>query len=248
MTRATLCRTRQYPRAADGFTLIELMLAAAIAAMLSLAIYASLSTAFKARATANMQTSAMRRAAIALDLLEADLQSVTAADGTLNGPFIGYALGSTGSEADSVSFCCLNRDATTPTGGLATNVIDDPLAEGARKVTLSLRTDGLPTPSLVRSVQRNLLATTVTTQDEVLADDIKALSIRYYDGSEWTEEWDSTLRADNSVPIAVQITIELRERGPRASSTDPQQGYRATRIFPLACSKIVASTSGLGGM
>ena len=54
--------TTRRPTARRGFTLLEIILAMAIAATISLVLYTPLSTAFKARASVLNQTSMMREA------------------------------------------------------------------------------------------------------------------------------------------------------------------------------------------
>src|SRR5690606_27540354 len=59
-----------------GFTLLELLLSAAMVTMIGLTLYAAMSIGFRARGSAVNQVSAMRAASIAIELLQQDLQSV----------------------------------------------------------------------------------------------------------------------------------------------------------------------------
>lgn len=203
-----------------GFTLLELILATAIASMMALTLYAAMSSGFKTRGSALAQMRNVQSATIALDLIEQDLQSVLPASGTLSGPMLGYAMGTPGHEADSLDFYCLGRDRT----------IDSPLSEGFRRVQLVLRTD-TPVPTLVRRVRRNLLAPVLPdAAEETLATDVVGFSVRYYDGLGWYSEWDSVLQ-DNALPVAVEVTIRVNDQRVK----DLTEPYSVTRLIHLPC-------------
>lgn len=235
-------RSTYRPRTAGrGFTLIELTLAALIAAMLSLTLYSSLSTAMRSRKTADAQVGPARRAAIALDLIEADLQSITPVSGSYNA-FTGLA----GNGADSVTFYAIGRDRTEdPT-------IIDPLAEGVRSIQIGYQTEGQASPSVVRRVTRNLLSQTGSEyEDEVLVDNVRSLVIRYYDSAGgWSTSWDTSLQASPYLPQAVEVTLELNEPGARKPADGVMEhGYRVTRLIPIAVAAPAAtdSTETTGG-
>ena len=60
-----------------GFTLLELIIATAMVAMLTLALYTGVVTAFRAQAVAGRQGDATRQAKVALDLIEAAARRVS---------------------------------------------------------------------------------------------------------------------------------------------------------------------------
>ena len=216
-----------------GFTMLELLLAMGMMAMISLMLYSSFVTAFRARTSATTQTRAARQAAITLDMLEQEFQSVMAGNGSLIGPFVGYALGTGGGQADSVSFYAAGRESVIRQ--------DDPLAEGMRQVELALSTSTSGTASLVRRVRRNLLAPALAEpEEEILAQNVTVFSVTYFDGESWHDEWDSTLPETPGLPVAVQLTIELDEPALR----DASRKYRSVRIVPLATGRPVLSQTG----
>lgn len=219
-------------RRCSGFTLLELLIATTIAATLGLALYGSIGTAFRARKVIDRQITAMRETSIILDLIERDFQSLLRPNGTLSGPFLGYAMGTGGAEADSVQFYAIDRDASR----------EEPLSEGIKQIQLVLQNDNGGN-LLIRKVQRNLLSTSAqTTVDETLSKKVTAFSVKYYDGSSWYEEWDSTMH-DNTLPIAVQISITLK-RSEDPAATD---AYSMSRIIPLACGDNVNYSTTTGG-
>lgn len=209
-------------RTRSGFTLLELVTATSMVAMLTLALYGAMSTAFRARRTMASQTTAVRQAAIAMDLVAQDLQNVLPPTGTLAGPFVGTAMGNPGAEADSLVIYTLCRD-TDPKS-------DDPFSEGMRQVEIALSGDTQST-TLVRRVVRNVLSqSAVAPQEEVIATDVRALAIRYFDGTTWQEQWDST-QLNNVLPVAVEMSIELNQPAGR----DENSYYRITRLIPMSC-------------
>lgn len=214
MPRHASCRRR-------GFTLMELVLVLGIVATLSLSLYGAMNAGFKARENAMRQMRGVSAAIVAMDLIEQDLQSVLPPKTTLTGPFVGLAMGSPGREADSVDLYTIGRDAGN---------VNSVLAEGFRRVQILTKTDG-QSNLLVRRVTRNVLAQTVPEpEEEILARDVLALSITYYDGVSWYQEWDSTLQ-NNALPMAVQITLRLAN----PTKQDPDQVYTITRLVPLPC-------------
>lgn len=219
-------------RRVQGFTLLELVLAMGMMAMISLMLYSSFVTAFRARTSAAAQMRAPSQAAITLDLIEQEFQSAMAGNGALIGPFVGYALGTGAGQADSVSFYAVGRESVIEP--------NDPHAEGMRQVELALDST-MEKPSLVRRVRRNLLAPSLAEPDEeILAQNVTVFSVTYFDGESWHDKWDSTLPETPGLPVAVQITIELDEPAVR----DASRKYRGVRIVPLAAGRSVLSQTG----
>lgn len=214
-----------------GFTLLEVILATAMVAILGLSLYSAMAVAFSARESARNQTLVVRRAAIAMDVIQQDLQSVPPPEGWLAGPFVGGAGGGIAA-ADSLEFCTIGRDWGDQ---------ESPLSEGMRWVELLLRTDVDP-PVLVRRIERNLLSTVVQEpEEEPLVSNVRSFALRYFDGSIWVEEWDSTI-SDDTLPLAVEVTLELNEPSPM----NAEQPYRVTQVIPLPCAVPLDINPGTG--
>lgn len=223
-----------------GFTLIELILALAIAATLGLVVYSALASGFRARDVVSDQIDLARESAVLLDLVEQDFASVvtpassSSTATTLNGPFVGYPLSAGASaEAHSVSFCTLQRDAKTD-------------RDAVQRVELILASSNSQV-SLTRRVQRNLLATALPEpEEEVLSRRVAAFTVRYYDGNGWIETWDSTQQEDR-LPVAVSVTVELAPPVVKRQSRKDDRPYTATRIIPIANGIPAAADAGGGG-
>lgn len=228
------------PRRQSGFTLLEILLAMAMVAMLALSLYASLHIAFKARDTATAAIAPVRAVQVAMDLIRQDLENALPPTGTLAGPFIGTPAGVSGTASDTLEFYCMGH-ATTP-------LSDDPIeAGGIQRVDFLM--DAPPEgngaeAALVREVSKNLLAQQVEDpQAETLCRNVKTLTFRYYDGSSWTDTWDST-QMDNMLPIAVEVFLEITI--PSKDASEPRT-YRMDRVFTLPCYSEASTTSDGSG-
>ena len=211
---------KRRPRRQNGFTLLELILSSFIIALLMLSLYTALHTAYKARTVMNTASAKVRSARAALDLIEQDLRSVQPPStvDVLAGPFEG-----TDSEID---FNCLARDYGKDA---------DPLSDGMRYVSI-LMDSSTGTQALVQKVQRNLLpAAAADPVNEIIATNVTAFSVRYYDGTDWATEWDST-QENNTLPVAVEVTVTVQP-----SPTDPP--FTLIRTVAIPCGVNVNNSS-----
>lgn len=219
---------KRHRRPLRGFTLLEITVASGMVAMLALSMYASLSVCMKARRSALAAVQPVRAATIAMELICRDLESILPPTGILSGPFMGVRQMGASGDADYLDFYCLSSDD------------DDFMPEGIHHVELGLRTDVTP-QVLVRHVTRNLLARVEETpQEEILCREVRSLSLRYFDGANWLEEWDSTAVGD-VLPAAIMVQIELEDG---TTPANEMTANRAMRIIPLACAKPAESTTG----
>lgn len=214
----------------NGFTLLELILAMAMVAALSLSLYSSLNIAYKAKRSTEAAARPIRAIAIAADMIGRDLEGVLPPTGTFREPFLGFHEGAVGASLDRIEFSAITNESSGNEW--------DPLAEGIHRIALYVRTDVNP-PVLVRAVVRNLLSSVEPVpQEEVLISGVRSFTVRYFDGEAWYEDWDSTLILDlsdrNTLPRAVSIDLEL-EPPPGAPET---QTYRIMRVIPLPCSTL----------
>jgi type II secretion system protein J len=208
-----------------GFTLLELILALAMVAMLSLTLYMSMNVGMKARDRVERTVGQSRASLVAADLLRQDLEAVPAPTGVLAGRFYGASSGAQGAQQAELDFFSIGADAGRP---------DDPLAEGLRHVYLAVRTDVNP-PVLVRYVWRNLL-TQVQEQpeEEIVWRNVKSFGARFWDGTAWQETWDSTTLG-NVLPFAIELTLETST--PSARPGEEPTPYRVTRYITLPCAQ-----------
>jgi len=213
-----------------AFTLLEMLVALALVSIMAGALYASLHIGFRARRGVEEAVRPARRAHLAMELVRKDIESALPPTGILAGEFIGQDLvDEAGHDADVVLF---HASGSTPK--------DRPSSCDVRRIELALT---LPVdedaPVLVRRTTFRLLAPeTPQPMEEVLCRHVFAFNLRYFDGSQWLDAWDSTVQ-DNALPVAVELTIKV-ERD--AAEQDERAGYRVVRIFVLPCSTAAEGT------
>ena len=210
-------------RKASAFTLLEVLVATALISILAGSLYATLRIAFKARRSAMASVEPVRKADLALGLLGEDLRSAAVPNGRLAGPFAGQdAADDRGHDSDSLAFYGTTRspEAAEGIGDLQkVELLCEPSADGETQV-------------LVRCVTTNLLSpTTVEPQREILCRGVYAFNLRYFDGTDWLDTWDSTT-VNNVLPSAIEVTLQLNDDRPK----DPNLGgYRLLQVFRLPC-------------
>ena len=236
-----------------GFTLMEVVLSMLLVSLLAYSLYSAMHIAIVARRSAVSVVEPTRAVVIAADLMRQDLESVMPPTGIYSGQFLGtHQAGPSGGDADSLLFFSMGEDPMIirQQQQLLEQQQQQPLqqenpqAEGFRKIELALSADVNP-PALVRRVQRNLEPSADTrVEEEIICRDVRSFSLRYFDGTNWQEDWDSTVMGD-VLPLSVALTIELNDPNnpPPAPST-----RRVTRIIPLACGReLDLATASVGG-
>ena len=187
----------------QAFTLIEVLLAISIMAMVVVAINSVFFSALYLRDRTSEAIDHALPAQQATAILRRDLQCAMAPGGLLAGDF----------KVGSVSEPNLSQPVAielyTATGVLRAN---EPWAD-LQKVTYELKPPATPTSSggneLIRSVTRNLLCTTVPdVDDQYLMGGLQNLQFSCYDGTQWLDTWDTT-NGNTNLPVAVRVRIQL---------------------------------------
>ena len=222
-------------RQRSAFTLLELLAATAMTAVLAGSLYATLHTAFRARRTAVAAVERVLKSELAVDLVRGDIESAVVPKGILAGAFLGEdGVGKTGRPSDALMLHCTADGAAQADGvgdiRMVTFACEDD-AEGAGKV-------------LVRRVTRNLLATKVEEPPaEVLCRGVRSFDLLYFDGMDWQGSWDSAAQ-ENTLLVAVEVTLEMM---PDDAADADQEGKRVSRVFRVACGSPAAGRrSGTG--
>lgn len=165
-------------------------------------LYTSLYTGFKARRSSERAVTPLITLQAALDMFAQDVRGAVEPNTTLAGPFEGVNDRDGSSRAtDSLTLCTshhqINGDTTRITCGVG--LIELALVED----------QDADTYNLVRYVTDNLLATETTDSvQEILCRNVRAMNLRYFDGSGWNDEWNSEDHLD-ALPLAVEMTLEL---------------------------------------
>jgi len=204
---------RSVLRIRHAFTLIELMLALAISAV----VLAGIGGVFYSAVRLRERTQAMLDEAIplqqAFNFIRHDLQGALPPGGApqggipLAGDFKLQALGSGLGQNFHVEFF-------TTTGAVndAGNWSDVQFVSyELRDPTERTRNTGAK--DLVRSLNRNVLATAMQDPNEQpLLSNVQSLEFSCFDGVNWRDSWDTSM-SDTNLPYAVRVRIQLAGEG-----------------------------------
>jgi type II secretion system protein J len=192
-----------------AFTLVEMILAIGVTAIVLAAVNAVLFTALHLRQVTTDVVDAATPVNQAFTYLRRDLQCVvTPTNGTsrvLSGGFrLGNGINSVGI-SDPVA-----AEIFTATGALSERA---PWAD-IQRVCYGLKnsTDGSGRRDLYRSVTRNLLSiSTPDVTDQLMLSGVASIKFSGYDGAQWQEVWDTTDPSSvyTNLPLAVRVEIRL---------------------------------------
>ena len=188
---------------AGGFTLLEMLIATAVGAIVLLVINATFFSALRLHNTTHEKIDNDLALQRVLVIVRKDLAGVMLPGGVLSGTFQTNAF--TSSSMDPAGER-ISPDIFTDSGR-----VDGWTSYGdVQMVAYSLApaTDGSNSKTLVRSVTRNLLPTQDTVYDEQpLLPGVQSATMEFYDGYSWTEEWDSTVT--NTLPRAIKLSLVM---------------------------------------
>ena len=193
-------RPGQYNRARGGFTLLELLAAAAMFLVIIVALYSVFYSALRLRERANDSFEDRLSKDYVVSIIERDLAAALAPTGILAGPFVG--------EKEEQGSLRLDRLEIHTASGTIDE--DDPWPD-VQKVEYSAiepeDTENLNEKDLVRSVTRNLLSSIEEEPEQQRQlGDVQSLEFGFYDGESWQESWDSTTQ-ENELPRAIRVRI-----------------------------------------
>ena len=203
----------------SAFTLIEMVLAIGVAAIVLIAVNAVLFTSLRLRDATTDVVDAATPVDQAVTFLRRDLECVvTPTNGTskvLSGDFrVGNVSSAGVPEPVAVEMF-------TATGALSVNA---PWAD-IQRVTYELKqpTDRAAAgKDLVRSVVRNLLTmTTPEVQDQLMLSGVASIKFTCFDGAQWQDTWDTTsmTSVNTNLPLAVRVDIQMA--GNSAANAQP---------------------------
>jgi len=232
----------------SAFTLLELIVAMSLMVAVASCLYTALYTGFRAYRSAQAVVDPTSAAINVIELLKQDIGGVLPPGGTLAGSFIGTDSGGLkGVDADSLEFYTTHvyvEDA--PLTGSTTKTA---LVGGIGKVALLLEEDSEKkdgTYLLLRQVTTDLLAPReMEPEEQVLCRNVVSLNLRYFDGSNWLDEWDSTADS-NSLPLAVEVDIQIAHKDKYNSSSKELQKRRLVQSFAIPCKSEPAESDTTG--
>jgi len=191
-----------------AFTLVEMILAIGVAAIVLVAVNAVLFTALHLREVTTDVVDASTPVDQTFTFLRRDLQCVvTPTNGTskfLSGSFKVGTVNSTGNSEPVAA------EMFTATGALSQSA---PWAD-IQRVTYGLKnsTDGSGRRDLYRSVTRNLLSiSTLDVTDQLMLSGVASVKFSCFDGARWNDTWDTSdvTSLNTNLPLAVRVEIRL---------------------------------------
>lgn len=234
--QAPIVRRMRRRRRARGLTLVELLVAMAVLALLSVLIYQAIDGMRRSRQGVQRVTDRYREGRIAMNRVVRELQSAYLSEHLALSPSLQVVktafVADSGTPADRLDFNSLayrrvDRDSKESDqmeisyfGSRDPNRRD--VVDLARRV--SPRLDDKPTQG---------------GRVEILATDIDLFDLKYLDAltGQWRDEWDSTntVREGGRLPLQVQVTLVLNE-GMRGGSGRSRSTVRLVTKVPLPIS------------
>lgn len=206
-----------------AFTLIELLMAATLTAMILGGAFASLSIVMKAYKELAGKTNHAEIARLILDRMRADLEAAFfSPHGDLT-RFVGYDQIEGDLAADSLTFIsAVNKPVDT--GGGSSD-----LAEVQYYIDMDETT---PERWLLRRMDYTPDLDPFSGGDiALLGPHVTSLDFQYFDGQMWWPEWDST----SEIPVAVNVTIGLFEASELNEEPRPENLKTFSTTIWIAC-------------
>jgi len=221
----------------SAFTLIEMLLALAISAIVVAGIGGVFYSAVRLRETTAAALDEAAPLQHALAFIRRDLRGALPPSGYLAGDFkSGTVSGGLGQSAGIglqfyTSTGTMREDA--PWGDIQQVVYE------LRPAAQSSRAGG---NDLIRTVTRNVLGTTPQSEEQWLLGNVQSVEFGCYDGADWRPSWDTTL-GNTNLPSAVRVRLQLA----KASSTDTRKQEPVEMVVAIVTQSRTNQTQSAGG-
>ena len=223
-----------------AFTLLEILIATAVSAVVLLVVQGVFFGALRLRNATDRRIAEDRPLQRTLDVIAADLRGLRVSGGTLAGDF----------QTDSdFGFFTSSSEATPfgPTFTTTTGRIDARTSfSEVQRINYRLLDGADPADgyTLIRSVDRNILTTAFEEPiEEPLLDRVTDAGFEYFDGTAWTDTWDSA--TSETVPTAVRFWVQVAPADVAdASSAFTNDWGPAEIVVPIFVSTATTATEG----
>jgi len=189
----------------DAFTIVEVMLATALVAVIAAMVFGSLHLSTMAIDGARRSAAREQLLRSTLRIMSEELSTAVATSGNPTGVMMGVNATQEGQPADTVAFNTLGQFR----GGNS--------MQESEMVRVVYTREG---DRLLRFIRRNIYGVTDESLDQFeLAKPVKGFNIRYFDpqAKAWLDEWDG--RARNYSPRAILIELILTQDGEEEART-----------------------------
>lgn len=181
----------------NGFTLIEVLVATAIAAGMLVALYASFFSVIRGRDSVDAALERTREMSRFLDVFSSEVHS------------------SFYSDKNAVTF--FSGDSSIGASRLSFTAFSYPLVAGDRPasdviaVRYSLQDAGGGVKTLFRETWNPYSATNDAPMKAEVIEDVEGFDVSYYNGSDWSKAWNA--KFDKKLPVAVKVVLAIKEKG-----------------------------------
>ena len=180
------------PRLEGGFTLVEVLLAISLVAMMATLVFGSLYVTTSAIDAARANSANEQ---IVRSTLRVMIDELSVGVGPTTGPWMGINGQQDGQPADSIAFLTMGQFRGTES------------TKDTELVRIVYTREG---DRLLRFVRRNLYGLTDESIEQVeLASKVKGFNVRYYDGKSrlWVDEWDGRARPGTPKALLIELTL-----------------------------------------
>ncbi len=180
----------------QGFTLIEILLAVSLVAMMATLVFGSL---YLTTSVIDSARSSSANEQIVRSTFRVMTDELSVGESNEAGPWMGINGQQDGLPADSVAFLTMGQFRGTES------------AKDTELVRIVYTREG---DRLLRFVRRNLYGLTDESVELVeLANKVKGFNVRYYDSKSklWVDEWDGRARSDSPKALLIELTL-LQEK------------------------------------
>ena len=219
MNPASHHRPLRRTQASGGFTLIEILIASSIMAILLVSIHAAFFSALRLRERTLDSFEASLPIEQALQTIQRDLANIVVSTNGTNGSFFG-------------PLQTINQTNTLPgqigpdfytSGGELDGIVPWGNVEKIDYL-LAAPTNGVrgPGQDLIRAITRNLLPVNPPEQPEekhAILSGVQSLTFLYYDGTQWDQVWDTTQQTN--LPLAIKVRIQMATRNAAEAALNP---------------------------
>jgi len=184
---------RSRNQAGDGFTLIEIMLASIVGALILASIYGVFQQAVKIRDSANERIRESRLRSRAATVIRNDLRNAFISGGLFASIVQGDTASTDGPNSDFPGYLKI----TTTTGRDTSDDLYGDVQQVEYYIVRDTGTGAGGGGDLVRAVTRDLLDTDAQAQEQQIMTGVQSLEVSFYDGANWQSSWEFNT-ADNS--------------------------------------------------
>jgi len=232
--RFSAFHNRSIKRFESAFTLLEMLLALAVSAIVVAAIGGVFYSALRLRNSAATALDEKAPLYQALALLRRDLQNALPPSGGMASNLTLNSLGGGMSQNAAIQF-------STSTG---TMKLDSPSPD-VQQVAYELRPSSQAGRSagndLIRTVIRNPLGTTLESEEQFLLGNVESLEFSCYDGIDWRPSWDTSM-GNTNLPSAVKVLIKLAGQ----NNSESQAREPIEMVIPMVTLSRTNQTTGGG--